>query len=201
MPWNANDASRRQAAQRAQEQQQRFRRGNQQRVAKQMNDLITQWRLRRSARQQQQQQQQRLSQQPDAAGLQDGEEAGLGPLTPEPPIGEPQGAPSMREGTPGPPVASPGPPPPSPLPGEPGEIRGTVLNVVQPVVNVNPWLTMDIRTESGETVAVRKFFFWGAVTAPYIAEGHYVRVAGRKTRGGYIKPRYIVNETTGSRWN
>jgi hypothetical protein len=102
---------------------------------------------------------------------------------------------------PGPAAASSPAPPPSLQPGEPGEIRGTVLNVVQPVVNVNPWLTMDIRTESGETVAVRKFFFWGAVTAPYIAEGHYVRVAGRKTRGGYIKPRYIVNETTGSRWN
>jgi hypothetical protein len=200
MPWNANDASRREAAQRAQEQQQqRFRRSNQQRAARQMSDLLAQWRLRRSARRQQQQQQ-RVSQQPDAAGLQDGGEAGLGPLTPEPPIGEPPGVPSMRGGTPGPSVASPGPPP-SPQPGEPGEIRGTVLNVVQPVVNVNPWLTMDIRTESGETVAVRKFFFWGAVTAPHIAEGHYVRVAGRKTRGGYIKPRYIVNETTGSRWN
>jgi hypothetical protein len=198
MPWNWNDAFRRQAAQRAQEQQQRFRQSNQQRVAKQMNDLMAQWRLRRSARQQQQQ---RVSQQPDAAGVYDGGGAGLGPLTPEPPISEPQGEPSMREAMPGPAAASSPGSPPRPQPAEPGEIRGTVLNVVQPVVNVNPWLTMDIRTESGETVAVRKFFFWGAVTAPFIAEGHYVRVAGRRTRGGYIKPRYIVNETTGSRWN
>jgi hypothetical protein len=199
MPWNRNDASRRQAVQRAQ-QQQRFHRNSQQRAAKQMSDMMAQLRLRRSARQQQLQQQ-RVSQQPDAAGFHDGGGAGLGSLTPEPPIGEPPGESSMREATAGPSVAGSAPQP-SPPPERPGEIRGTVLNVVQPAYPSNPWLSIDIRTESGETVAVRqRFLFWGSWSVPYIAEGHYVRVAGRKTRAGYIKPSDIVNETTGERWH
>jgi hypothetical protein len=81
-----------------------------------------------------------------------------------------------------------------------GEIRGTVLQVVQPRVNENPWLVLDIRTDSGSTVVVRGRFFWGAVRAPYVAQGHYVRVGGKPTRDGYIKPQYIVNESNGSRW-
>ena len=66
MTWNANDASRRAAQERLllqQQQQQRFRRDNQQRAAKQMSDLMAQYRLRRSRG------------------------AGSGPLTPERPIG------------------------------------------------------------------------------------------------------------------
>ena len=43
MPWNANDASR-QAVQRPAQQQQRSHRGNQQRAAGQMNDLLAQYR-------------------------------------------------------------------------------------------------------------------------------------------------------------
>jgi hypothetical protein len=68
------------------------------------------------------------------------------------------------------------------------------------VVNVNPWMVIDIRTDDGETMAVRGWFFWGTIRAPHVAEGQYVRVGGRLTRQGYIKPRYIINESTGSRW-
>jgi hypothetical protein len=72
--------------------------------------------------------------------------------------------------------------------------------VVEPVVNVSPWLVIDLRTDDGETIAVRRWFFWGTIRAPHIAEGHHIRVRGRLTRQGYIKPSYIINESTGSRW-
>lgn len=82
-----------------------------------------------------------------------------------------------------------------------GEIRGTVLNVVPPVANVNPWLTFDLRTNSGETYSVRAWFFLGAITAPQVLEGHVVRVRGRRTGRGYIKAASIINESNGSRWH
>ena len=174
MAWNADDASRKAAQERLlQQQQQRFHRDNQQRAAKQMSDLMAQYRLRRSRG------------------------AGSGPLTPERPIGGLPGEPEM---------APPAPPAGSPeslsalQPGWSGEVRGTVLGVVEPVVNVNPWLVIDLRTDDGETIAVRRWFFWGTIRAPHIAEGHHIRVRGRLTRRGYIKPSYIINESTGSRW-
>ena len=137
---------------------------------------------------------------PSAAGFDDGgESAGPGPLKPEAPIGEPSAKPSGRQVTPSPSDGILGHPD-SLRPGWSGEVRGTVLNVVQPVVNVNPWLVLYIRTDNGETVAVRGWFFWGAIRAPHITEGHYVRVGGRLTRQGYIRPSYIINESTGSRW-
>jgi hypothetical protein len=137
---------------------------------------------------------------PSAAGSDaGGESAGSGPLEPEAPIGEPPAEPSVGQVTPRPSDGIPGHPD-SLRPGWSGEVRGTVLNVVQPVVNVNPWLVLNIRTDDGETVAVRGWFFWGAIRAPQVAEGHYVRVGGRLTHQGYIKPSYIINESTGSRW-
>jgi hypothetical protein len=81
-----------------------------------------------------------------------------------------------------------------------GEIRGTVLNVVPPQTNVNPWLTFDLRTSNGDTYSVKKFFFLGAITAPQVLEGHVVRVKGRRSRRGYIKATSIFNESNGSRW-
>ena len=177
MAWNANDASRRAAQQRLQQQQQeqqRFHRDNQQRAGRQMSDLMAQYRLRRSRR------------------------AGSGPLTPESPIGglpaEPEMAPpapaaGSREGMGG-----------LRPPGWKGEVQGTVLDVAEPVVNVNPWLVIDIRTDEGEAMVVRGWFFWGKIRAPHVAAGHHIRVGGRMTRGGYIKPSYIINESTGSRW-
>ena len=50
MAWNADDATRqsREQQQQQQQQQQRFHRDNQQRAAKQMSDLMAQYRLRRS---------------------------------------------------------------------------------------------------------------------------------------------------------
>jgi Flp pilus assembly protein TadB len=48
MPWNANDASRQAAQRRAQQQQQqRSHQSNQQRAARQMNDLMAQYRSRK----------------------------------------------------------------------------------------------------------------------------------------------------------
>jgi hypothetical protein len=138
----------------------------------------------------------------EAAGesVHDGRPAWPGPLTPEAPISEPSHTSRGTEAvTPRLPVVDSGHAGDRRL-GRAGEFSGTVLNVVPPVVNENPWLVLDIRTESGETVAVRARFFWGAIRAPYVAEGHYVRVAGRTTRRGYIKPRYIINESTGSQW-
>ena len=128
-----------------------------------------------------------------------GESAGSGPLEPEAPIGEPSAEPRVRQVTPRPSDGIPGHPD-SLRPGWSGEIRGTVLDVVEPVVNVNPWLVIDIRTDDGATMAVRGWFFWGAIRAPQVAEGHHIRVRGRLTRQGYIKPSYIINESTGSRW-
>jgi hypothetical protein len=78
-------------------------------------------------------------------------------------------------------------------------LRGTVLNAIQPQVNVNPYLLLDVRTEDGDTVAVRARF-WLPFGVPYVAEGHQVHVVGRRTRAGFISPRYIENETTGVRW-
>jgi hypothetical protein len=139
--------------------------------------------------------------------LHSGTEGGLGalapelPITPEMPLPVPTPVDEARARaiTYAPVVAGPTHPG-GPNDERPGQFRGTVLNVVQPVVNMNPWLFLDIRTDSGDTVAVRARFFWGALRAPYVAEGHYVRVKGRQTRHGYIKPRSIVNESTGSRW-
>lgn len=174
MAWNANDPSRRSQEWLRKQQQRRFERGNRQRAARQMSDLMAQYRLRRSSG------------------------AGPAPLTPEEPIGRLS--------------AEPGTAPPAPLdsggresvsglpPGWSGEIRGTVLGVVEPVVNVNPWLVVEMRTDSGETVTVRAWFFWGTIRAPHIAEGHHICVGGRLTRRGYIKPSYIIDDSTGSRW-
>jgi hypothetical protein len=81
-----------------------------------------------------------------------------------------------------------------------GEIRGTVLNVVPPQANVNPWLTFDLRTSNGTTYSVKAWFFLGAITAPQVLEGHVVRVRGRRTRRGHIKATSIINESNGSRW-
>jgi hypothetical protein len=185
MAWNANDASRRaeqrrlqqqqqqRLQQQQQQQQQRFHRGNQQRAARQMSDLMAQYRLRKSR----------------------GGESG--PLTPESPIG---GLPAEPE------MAPPAPPAGSQesvgglRPGWSGEVGGTVLDVTEPVVNVNPWLVIDIRTDDGEAMVVRGWFFWGAIRAPHVAAGQHIRVGGRLTRQGYIKPSYIINESTGSRW-
>ena len=77
--------------------------------------------------------------------------------------------------------------------------RGTVLKAIQPQVNVNPYLLFDVRTEDGNTVAVRAGF-WLPFGIPHVAEGHVVRVAGRRTGGGFISPRFIENETTGVVW-
>jgi pSer/pThr/pTyr-binding forkhead associated (FHA) protein len=77
--------------------------------------------------------------------------------------------------------------------------RGTVLKVILPQVNVNPYLLLDIRTEDGDTVAVRAGF-WLPFGVPHVAEGHRVRVVGRRTDAGFISPRYIENETTGVIW-
>ena len=60
MTWNANDASRQAAQQRTQRQQQRSHRRNQQRAARQMKDLVAQYRLRKSSFRQQ-----RVHEQPD----------------------------------------------------------------------------------------------------------------------------------------
>jgi hypothetical protein len=77
--------------------------------------------------------------------------------------------------------------------------RGTVLKATTPVVNVNPYLVLDIRTEDGDTVAVRARF-WLPFGVPYVAEGHHVLVTGHRTRAGFIQPDSIENETTGVRW-
>jgi len=69
-----------------------------------------------------------------------------------------------------------------------------------PYINVNPWLVVEISTPKGDGISIRAFFLFGAITAPYIAEGHNIRFRGRVSRRGYIKPYYIVNETTGSTW-
>ena len=128
-----------------------------------------------------------------------GAAAGLGPLIPEAPIGESPPVPTSRQPAPGSPSRSPNQPL-WPQGKRADEYRGTVLNVIQPIINVNPWLVLDIKSECGKTIAVRARFFWGSIRCPYVAEGHYVRVAGRMTGEGYLKPRYIINETTGSRW-
>jgi hypothetical protein len=185
MAWNANDASRRAEQRRLQQQQQqrlqqqqqqqqrRFHRGNQQRAARQMSDLMAQYRLRRSR----------------------GGESG--PLTPESPIGGLPAEPEMAS-----PASSAGSRESEGglRPGWSGEVGGTVLDVSEPVVNVNPWLVIDIRTDDGEAMVVRGWFFWGAIRAPHVAAGQHIRVGGRLTRQGYIKPSYIINESTGSRW-
>jgi FHA domain/PASTA domain len=116
-------------------------------------------------------------------------------LTPEPPIG--QGASS---GDPEP-ITRPDPDHEGrPAVGQSGQsFRGTVLNAIPPVVNVNPYLMLDIRTDDGETIAVRARF-WLPFGVPHIGEGHHVRVVGHRTRSGFIRPDSIENETTGVRW-
>jgi hypothetical protein len=138
--------------------------------------------------------QRRLDGQP-ASHLQGSSQVVLGGLTPEPPIGagtqpgDPEPLAPVVPGDEGPPVT-----------GQSGRsFRGTVLNVIPPVVNVNPYLMLDIRTEDGQTVAVRASF-WLPFGVPYVAEGHHVRVVGHRTRAGFIKPDSIENETTGVRW-
>lgn len=138
----------------------------------------------------------------DALGRDDTQRE-FGPLVPEQPIGgswTPSG-PAAPEGA----VHTPAPGP-EPRPairsggGVPAEFRGTVRNVTVPQPNGHPWLWIDVTAEDGRTVAIRAFF-WIYFRAPYVAEGHYIRVGGRATRRGYFKPRFIANETTGSNWH
>ena len=172
MARNANDASRQSQERLRRQQQQRFHRDNQQRMAR-LADLMAESRLRRSRG------------------------AGSALLTPEGPIGRLPVDPRMASSAP----SAGGQETVRGLrPGWSGEVRGTVLSVIEPVVNVNLWLQILIRTDDGETVEVRGWFFWVAIRAPHIAEGQHIRVGGRLTRRDYIKPGYIINDSTGSRW-
>ena len=85
-------------------------------------------------------------------------------------------------------------------PGGRGKSGERFLNVVQPVVNVNPWLVIDIRTDDGETMAVRGAVFLGRDPRSVCRRGTSRPCGGRLTHQGYIKPSYIINESTGSRW-
>jgi len=88
----------------------------------------------------------------------------------------------------------------APRAGQPrNSFRGTVLKATPPVVNVNPYLLLDVRTEEGDTIAVRARF-WLPFGVPYVAEGHHILVTGHRTRAGFISPDSIENETTGVRW-
>jgi hypothetical protein len=170
MAWNADDASRKAAQERLQQQQQQ-----------------------RFHRDNQQRAAKQMSDLMAQSRLRRSRGAESGPLTPERPIGGLPAEPEMPA-----PASSAGSP--ESAGGLPPGWSGTVLDVAEPVVNVNPWLVIDIRTDEGETMTVRRWFFWGTIRAPHVVAGHHIRVGGRLTRRGYIKPSYIINESTGSRW-
>jgi hypothetical protein len=125
--------------------------------------------------------------------------ADLGGLSREAPIG--QGSPT--EGGPSVPTV-----PDYEGPSEPASVReefsGTVLNVTMPTWSPqsagNPFLLCDVRTDSGETVTIRRRFLTAPFRVPHLAEGHHIRFAGDVTRRGYINPRFIDNETNDVQW-
>jgi hypothetical protein len=125
-----------------------------------------------------------MNEQPNAAP--DAASTPFGALIPEPPLGAavpvahvtdtPDGAPNYG-----------------------GGIHGTVLRVDYPQVNVKPNLVIDLRTDTGVTVAIRARF-WLPFGVPHVAEGHQLLVEGRQTMAGFVEPRRIVNETLGVEW-
>jgi hypothetical protein len=114
-------------------------------------------------------------------------------LLPEAPIGAFRSRRRRRDAAPGPDAGRRNT---GPHPG--AGFGGTVLNSVAPST-ASPYLTLDVRTDHGETVAVRTRFLL-PFRVPYIAAGHRVRIVGAVTRHGYIRPDAIENQTTGVRW-
>ena len=149
--------------------------------------------------------------------LRDGDTLGFGTVTagfsaprhsglePEGPIGGVDGSGGggmggggLGGGGMGPPPADDGPVPPGDLQGGRADLRGTVVRSVPPSQG-NPQLVVEVRTDDGRTVTLRRSFLT-PFGVPHLAEGHHIRVDGDLTREGWIRPRRIVNESTSETW-